>query len=101
MRRAARVDSNHPEIVKALRGLPGAAVLSLASLGDDKPDLLVWFRGYHLLEVKNPARGRRRAEQHDDWHDAWPGPVHTVWSVEEALAAIGAAGAAGGRERRS
>ena len=44
MRRAARVDSNHIEIVKAFRKL-GCSVLSLASLGKGVPDLLVAVHG--------------------------------------------------------
>ena len=44
MRRAARIDRNQPEIVKALRQV-GAHVTSLAAVGDGVPDLLVGFQG--------------------------------------------------------
>ena len=49
MRRAAKIDSNHAEIVAALRGI-GAYVMSLASVGGGCPDLLVGFRGHTFLE---------------------------------------------------
>ena len=52
MRRAAKIDANQTEIVKALRQV-GASVQSLASTGKGCPDLLVGFRGVNwLLEVK-------------------------------------------------
>jgi len=44
MRRTAKVDANHREIVDALRRI-GAGVQSLAGVGNGVPDLLVYFRG--------------------------------------------------------
>lgn len=102
MRRAARTDANHQTITLALRRV-GATVESTAGLGRDRPDTLVGFRGRNYwLEIKNPARGRRAAEQHDDWHARWNGQSATVWTVEEALRAIGAVagGAVPGATRR-
>ena len=83
-----RVDTNHGEIVKALRAV-GASVQSLAPLGKGCPDLLVGFRGVnYVLEVKY-GKGKRNDGQ-VDWHTAWRGRVATVSSVDEALAAVGA-----------
>lgn len=88
-RYAARIDANQADIVKALRGV-GATVWSAAALGNDFPDLIVGFNGENvLMEVKNPERGKRAAEQHDDWHARWSGRVVVVWTVDEALEAIG------------
>lgn len=85
---AKRVDSNQAEIVAALRAV-GAAVQSLASIGHGCPDVLCFFRRQlFLLEVKSP-RGRLTAEE-AAWHEAWPGAVYVVRSVDEALDAIGA-----------
>ena len=54
MRRAARTDSNHLELVKAFRTL-GCSVLSLAAVGKGVPDLLVSIKGITwLVEVKMP-----------------------------------------------
>lgn len=50
MRKYGRTDSNHAEIAAALRKA-GASVVSLASVGNGCPDLLVGFR----------TRGRGRA----------------------------------------
>lgn len=93
MRRAARVDDNHPQIVDALRGI-GATVQSLATVGKGCPDLLVGYRGINLLlEIKDgskPPSARRLTPDEEAWHATWRGPVAVVESVDEALRAIGA-----------
>lgn len=54
MRRAAKVDGNHSQMVQAFRNA-GCAVVSLAALGKGVPDLLVSFGGITwLIEVKMP-----------------------------------------------
>ena len=53
MRRAAKVDANHGEIVTALRA-EGASVQSLAGVGAGCPDLVVGLAGQSfLVEVKD------------------------------------------------
>lgn len=93
MRRAAKVDANHAQVVSALRAA-GAVVQSLAAIGKGTPDLLVAFRGdMFLLEVKDgslPPSGRQLTPDQVDWHVAWCAPVHVVLSPEDALRAIGA-----------
>lgn len=93
MRRAAKVDANQPEIVRALRQV-GAYVESLAAVGNGVPDLLVGFRGETvLIEVKDgrrPPSERQLNDEQIEWHAAWPGGRCVVAScVTEALAAIG------------
>lgn len=90
MRRRARVDSNQPRIVAALRQV-GASVESLHRVGGGVPDILVGFRGENfLLEIKNPDGLNRIKPEQEAWHCAWRGlPVAVVRSVDEALAAIG------------
>jgi len=87
MRRAAKVDLNHPEIVIALRAV-GVSVVSLASVGNGIPDLLaakndkVW-----LIEVKGP-KGKLTPAQ-VEFMATWPGVVHIVRSVDDALRLVG------------
>jgi len=91
VRHAARVDANQRDIVAALRGM-GASVLPLFRLGSDVPDLLAFHPAtgrWALLEVKNPLRGWRAAEQHEDWPARTGFPVTMVWTTEQALAAVG------------
>lgn len=97
MRRRARIDGNHPEVVKALRAA-GYAVLSLAAVGNLVPDLLVARGGkMWLLEVKRAAlksgkakqeKERERLVKQAEWAERWPAPVHRVYSAEEAIAIL-------------
>lgn len=88
MRRAAKVDANHAEIVAALRKI-GCKVTSLAAMGGGVPDLLVYFRGrLMLIEVKRPGGGKLTPDQ-AKWHAEWAGAlVFVVRSPEEAIAAV-------------
>jgi hypothetical protein len=93
MIRAARIDANQPEIIKALRAC-GATVQPLHTVGAGVPDLLVGYRGKnYLLEIKDsskPPSARRLTEDQIIWHVAWRGRVTIVTTINEALDAIGA-----------
>lgn len=95
MRRAARVDANQAEIVKALRD-SGCGVQSLAGVGDGCPDLLVHAPAYpwrhYLLEVKDgkkPPSERRLTPDQQKFHAQWKGFIYVVTNVAEALDAVG------------
>lgn len=95
MRRSARTDDNHSEIVSALRQC-GAFVTSLAAVGKGCPDLLVGFRGrWMLIEVKNGKKSPSRRDLTDwqkDFHtDAFTVGcgVHIVNNIDEAVALLG------------
>jgi len=91
MRRAAKVDGNHAAIVAGLRAI-GATVHSTAALGDGFPDLAVGFRGAtYLLEVKQPRKSAALTPAERAFILAWRGQVAVVTTLDEALAAIGAA----------
>lgn len=92
MRRAARTDANHEEIVKALRAV-GATVQSLAAVGHGVPDLLVGYQGKTILmEVKDgkkPPSKRELTEDQVKWIDSWSGgSVFIVDNVEAAWNAL-------------
>ena len=93
MRRAARTDKNHDDIVQALRAV-GATVQSLAAVGSGVPDLLVGFRKQtFLVEVKDgqasPSAKKLNPAQ-VIWHHNWTGgSLAVVESVEDALKLIG------------
>lgn len=93
VRRAAKVDANHGEVVNALRAV-GCSVLSLAAVGNGCPDLLVcvpWNRRLHLIEVKDGSRPPSERKLTDDqvkFHASWKGPIHVVMNVEQALAVV-------------
>ncbi len=86
-----RTDSNHTEIMDALRTI-GAKPQSLASVGDGCPDILVGYHGVNvLLEVKDGAKVPSKqalTSAERTWHDTWPGQVAIVTSAEEAQLAV-------------
>lgn len=89
MRRAAKVDDNHPAIVNALRRA-GCNILSLAALGKGCPDLLVHRAGkLVLLEIKDGSKvpSKQRLTKHQcKFRQQWP--VSVVKSEEEAITTI-------------
>lgn len=92
MRRAARVDDNQEEIVRALRAV-GVWVCVTSSMGAGFPDLLVWFRGrFVLMEVKDPTKpkaDRQLTPAQKAFHARCPGPVHVVESAADAFRVLG------------
>lgn len=91
MRTVARVDSNQPQIVAALRRI-GASILHLHQLKNCF-DLLVGYRGRtFLLEIKDPAQPpskRQLTEGEAAFRDAWRGsPYHVVHTPDEAIAIL-------------
>jgi hypothetical protein len=92
MRRAAKIDANQPDIVKALVQA-GCSVRSLAAVGQGFPDLIVGRQGWnYLLEVKDgtlsPSK-RALTEDEAEFHASWRGNVFIVNTVAEALEAVG------------
>ena len=86
MRRNARVDLNHAEIVEAFRKL-GASVLSLANLGRGVPDLLVaWCGVTMLIEVKAP-KGKETEDQLR-FFEGWQGQIFIVRDTEGVLTVV-------------
>ncbi len=97
MRRAARTDTNHRDIVDALRAI-GCSVCDLSGAHNGIPDLLVGIGPQGegvgkniLIEVKDgtkpPSKQKLTAEQ-AIFHKSWRGPLFVVNSVERALEVV-------------
>lgn len=86
--RAARIDRNQPEIVKALRSV-GVSVQHLHQVGAGCPDLLCAAnQSVFLIEVKDgdkPPSAQALTPDQVTWHAAWEAPVHVCNTVESAL----------------
>ena len=86
MRRAAKVDSNHSDVVEAFRKM-GASVFSTHMVGAGFPDLVVGYRGRnYLVEVKDGEKrpsARALTEDEQKFFDTWKGQVMIVESVTE------------------
>ena len=88
-RRAAKVDGNHAEVVKALRKA-GVKVVSLAAVGNGVPDLLTSFGGETILiEVKNPEGRNKVSKEQQAFFADWLGRAVVVTSAKEALSVWG------------
>lgn len=96
MRRAAKIDDNHWQIVSALKAA-GCFVQSLAAVGGGVPDLLVVRAGnIYLLELKDgskPPSARELTREQRAWHARIAvyncDRIRVVNSPEEALEAVG------------
>ena len=86
MRKYGKVDRNHNEIVTGLRQL-GATVLSIASIGNGAPDILVGWRGRnYLFEIKDD-RGQLTDDE-ETFFDRWNGQVKLVRNLLDAVQEI-------------
>lgn len=84
-----RTDKNQAEIVKALRKA-GVTVTSLHEVGHGCPDLVCGYQGQnYLLEIKNPKTYGKLTPYQVKWHERWKGQVKVVYTIEEALRALG------------
>ena len=93
MRKFGKIDANHADIVDALRRV-GASVVSLASVGNGVPDLLVGFNGRTcLLEIKDgskPPSHQTLTPAQLDFISVWRGSsIAIVNSVDGALRVLG------------
>lgn len=93
MRRAAKRDDNHQEIVTALRQA-GASVIDLGAVGHGVPDLLVGHRGKTLLlEIKDGKKcpsARHLTPDQEKFFASWQGgTLAVVDNVEAALRMLG------------
>lgn len=90
-----RKDANHDEIVDALLAA-GCAIIDTHKMGGGFPDLLVWYNGVIvLMEIKNlkTAYGRKGLSPRQSiFKQSWPGKIHIVNNVAEALRAAGIEG---------
>ena len=88
MRRAAKIDANQTDIVKALLK-SGCTVVSLAAVGKGCPDLLVGKLGNNvLIEIKDgrkPPSARTLTDQQVIFRANWEGQYAVVETIEQAL----------------
>lgn len=87
MRKRARVDANHAEMVKAFRAL-GCSVLDLSQLGNGCPDILVGVRGSHnvLVEIKDGKKkpsARKLTPDEEEFFATWRGPRFVADSLRD------------------
>jgi hypothetical protein len=88
MRRAARTDANHAEVVSALRRV-GCMVHDTSQLGGGFPDVIASIgRRLALIEIKDgslPPSKRRLTPDEHAFHERWKPHAIVISSVEQAI----------------
>jgi hypothetical protein len=85
--RWAKVDTNHSDVVAALRGA-GWHVRSTATIGLGFPDLIAAKDRFNVLvEVKNGSLAKLTRDQ-VVFHSEWPGPLVVATGPEDAVAQL-------------
>lgn len=95
LRRAARTDANHAQIIAMARKC-GCTVLDLSKVGVGCPDLLLGIatasgRKNLLVEIKDGTKRpseRKLTPYQVKFHGAWKGPIAVVESTDELIALI-------------
>jgi len=91
MRKFARKDGNHKEIIAAFRSL-GATVYDTEWIRSGFPDCLVGMRGNNVLvEIKDgslPPSKRKLTPDELKFHAEWRGKVVIINNVDEAIELI-------------
>jgi hypothetical protein len=88
MRRAARTDANHGEIIKTFRNM-GFSVADTSRLGDGFPDCVIARNGLTaMVEIKDgtkPPSERELTPKEIIFRDKWRGDYYVVESEQDAL----------------
>jgi len=91
MRKFARKDGNHKEIIAAFRSF-GATVFDTASLGSGFPDIVVGMRNNNVLvEIKDgslPPSKRKLTPDELKFHADWRGKVVVINNIDEVVELI-------------
>jgi hypothetical protein len=87
MIRAARIDTNHKEIVDKLRCIPNVSVRSVAQL-KGFCDIIVGYRGRnYLFEIKKDGKSKL-TDKEKIFQDTWHGQVLTIYNIDDILKLI-------------
>jgi hypothetical protein len=84
-----RTDSNHAEIIKALRKIPNLSVFSTHEVGKGFPDIVIGYNGInYLMEIKDgnkPPSARKLTDAEVKFHNDWRGQIKIVNNLDEVL----------------
>lgn len=84
-----RTDSNHAEIIKALRKIPNLSVFSTHEVGKGFPDIVIGYKGInYLIEIKDgnkPPSARKLTDVEVKFHQDWKGQIKIVNNLDEVL----------------
>jgi len=85
-----RVDTNHGEIVRQLRVVPGVSVFDLSQMGHGCSDIVVgWREKNWLFEIKRPKARKKLSPAQRRFRDSWTGQYGVIEKAAEALLVMG------------
>ncbi len=91
MRRAAKVDRNHAEIVAAFRKF-GCSVLPLHTVGSGCPDIAIGKNHKTaLVEIKDgnkPASAQELTKDEQKFHEGWLGSLFIVKGLDDVITLV-------------
>jgi len=89
MRKFGKIDSNQKQIVKRLREIPGVSIVSIASVGNGTPDIIVGYKNFnYLIELKSSSISKL-TEQEIKFIKDWKGNVAVCYNFDQVLQVIG------------
>ena len=87
-----RTDSNHAEIIKALRKIPKLSVFSTHEVGKGFPDIVIGYKGInYLIEIKDGKKSpsaRKLTDAEIEFHLNWKGQKAVIKNIDELLEII-------------
>jgi Holliday junction resolvase len=93
MRKYGKVDANQKQIVDQLRQIHGISVVSISSMGDGIPDIIVGYKARtYLFEIKDgdkPPSQKKLTEEEQKFFDMWTGHVSKCENLDQILKEIG------------
>lgn len=91
MRKAARTDGNHKEVVELFREL-GCSVRQTHQLPDGGGDIIVGLHGFNVLvEIKDgdlAPSARKLTPKEKEFSDSWQGHYRIVESEDDVIALV-------------
>jgi hypothetical protein len=84
MRRAARADTNQPDIVRKLRSL-GASIWHTHTIGRGGPDIVVGYCGVNVLAEIKRDESEPLTPAEFKFHAAWRGQIVVLRGIDDAI----------------
>jgi hypothetical protein len=91
MRRAARTDSNHQEIIDGLRQI-GVTVFDTSMIPKFVDSVAGWRGENYMFEFKDgdkPPSKRKLTAAQQELHESWRGTIYIIESLQDALEVLG------------
>lgn len=89
MRKFGKIDSNQKAIIQRLREIPSLSVVSIASVGNGIPDIIIGYKNFnYLIELKSSSTSKL-TEQEIKFVKGWNGNVAVCYNLDQVLQVIG------------